>query len=497
MRAHALFLSLLPLVPFVTSRSTASTSDILPANFQPPQVWVNANQVRTINLEKSYPREAINTVIENVSDDPQTEYYLPFAGDVIANVGGLQVKDKKDPLKEGFSAELVELDSESSTQYYRLTLPPVAPKSSLTLSITYTLLSTLSPLPAKIPQASPQHLTYSLSAYIPSAYPTTKQRTRLRFPSTRVPDFTTVPRPATADTPEALDPDRQGPTFTYGPYPPLPAGAAHPITVRYEFTKPIPSVSLLERDLEVSHWGGNLATEERYWLENHAAALREQFSRLEYQKEGYSTTAQSSALKEVRRPLAPGAGNPYFTDAIGNISTSRFRPGDVVAKRDASWELKPRFPVYGGWKYAFKIGWDADLSAYIRRIASGSDHFVLKVPFLEGLKLDEGLQYKRAVVRVILPEGARDINFATAVPLANDEITIHKTFMDTLGRPTLQLTAVNIVDEWRDKDLIVTYTYPWTAGYRKPLTIAAAMISVFITVWIVGSLDVSIGRKTK
>lgn len=28
--------------------------------------------------------------------------------------------------------------------------------------------------------------------------------------------------------------------------------------------------------------------------------------------------------------------------------------------------------------------------------------------------------------------------------------------MDTIGRPTLQLTALNVVDEWRDKDIIVS-----------------------------------------
>lgn len=67
--------------------------------------------------------------------------------------------------------------------------------------------------------------------------------------------------------------------------------------------------------------------------------------------------------------------------------------------------------------------------------------------------------------------------------------------MDTLGRPTLQLTAFNLVDEWRDKDLIITYDYPFGAAYRKPLTISAAIFAVFAAAWLVGSLDVSIGKK--
>jgi oligosaccharyltransferase complex subunit alpha (ribophorin I) len=67
--------------------------------------------------------------------------------------------------------------------------------------------------------------------------------------------------------------------------------------------------------------------------------------------------------------------------------------------------------------------------------------------------------------------------------------------MDTVGRTTLTLSATNVIDEARDQSIIVTYDYPFTAGLRKPLTIAAGVLSVFVTAWLVGSLDVSIGRK--
>ena len=68
--------------------------------------------------------------------------------------------------------------------------------------------------------------------------------------------------------------------------------------------------------------------------------------------------------------------------------------------------------------------------------------------------------------------------------------------MDTLGRTTLKLTAMNVVDQSRDQDVIVTYTYPITAAFRKPVTIFAGVMAVFITAWGVMSLDVSIGKPT-
>jgi oligosaccharyltransferase complex subunit alpha (ribophorin I) len=89
-----------------------------------------------------------------------------------------------------------------------------------------------------------------------------------------------------------------------------------------------------------------------------------------------------------------------------------------------------------------------------------------------------------------------NIKYSTPVPLANEEITTHTSFMDTLGRPTIVLTALNAVDEWRDRgDIIITYDYPWLAGYRKPITISVALFSVFFTAWVIGNLNVSIGKK--
>jgi oligosaccharyltransferase complex subunit alpha (ribophorin I) len=68
--------------------------------------------------------------------------------------------------------------------------------------------------------------------------------------------------------------------------------------------------------------------------------------------------------------------------------------------------------------------------------------------------------------------------------------------MDTLGRTTLTLTARNIADDIRDRELIVTYEYPFMAGLRKPMTICASVSALFVAVWAVGSLDVGItGRK--
>ncbi|KAE9382172.1 oligosaccharyltransferase alpha subunit [Stipitochalara longipes BDJ] len=457
---------------------------ILPSTFKPPQNFKNVNLVHIINLEKSYPKEQINVVIENVASTPQDEYYIPFTSQQMATIGGLEVKDKKNLDGGLFEVGAVEFDPESDTQFYRVRLAqPLAPKAQLTLGITYSYLSALHPLPKHIAQADNQFLVYEFSAYCPSAYVTTKQKTEVKFPSGNVPEYTIVPGG------EVESPVKAGSKFTYGSFGEVPAGAVEPVKVRYEFTKPLIHISQLERDVEVSHWGGNIAFEERYTLHNHAANLTSQFSRVQFASQQYYNPP-STAIKELKFPLKVGSLGPYFTDVIGNVSTSRFRSN----KREANLEIKPRYPIFGGWNYPFRVGWNADLKKFLRKLKTG-EGYVLNVPFLEGPKQSEGMVYEHITLRVILPEGAVNVKYSTTVPLVSEEISLHRTFMDTTGRTALTLTAINIVDDFRERELIVTYDYPLLAGLRKPLVIFVTFFGLFAAAWAIGSIDVGIKAK--
>ncbi|KJX98027.1 oligosaccharyltransferase subunit alpha like protein [Zymoseptoria brevis] len=471
--------------------NTGESRNVLKSAFTPPKHFRNVNLVRNINLEKSYPRETVNVVIENIDQKAQSEYFIPFEQGLIGRIGGLEVKDKKQPDRTGFRTNVVGIDPFSTTEYYKITLPtPLPPNEQLTISITYVVLSALEPLPAQIQQNDKQYVQHTFSAYAPSAYTTKQQKTKLKLPTTDVPDAVKLPASLNAEGKE--DPQKQGPTYTYGPYTDLEAGAVQEVSVRYEFTKPLTHGKLLERDIEVSHWGGNIATEERHWLTNRAATLKNHFSRVLFQQSSYYNPP-SSALKEMKFPLIVGSADAYFIDDIGNVSTSRFRTN----LREADLSLKPRYPIFGGWNYNFRVGWNGELENFLRKTKSGSDNFVLKVPFFEGPKQGEGLEYEKVVTRVILPEGATNVHFETTVPIVSDTISLTKTFMDTVGRTTLTLTAVNVVDELRDRDLIVTYDYPFAARFRKPLTIFVGVLVLFVASWVVGNLDVSIGKQKR
>lgn len=69
---------------------------------------------------------------------------------------------------------------------------------------------------------------------------------------------------------------------------------------------------------------------------------------------------------------------------------------------DGVLELRPRFPILGGWNYSYVTGWDMDLGDALTVDKSGKQ--VLAVPFVVGLK---DLVIDDAVLVVILPEGSR------------------------------------------------------------------------------------------
>lgn len=115
MRSSTLFAACLCYISTTTATNSnlsqpLSSHQILPDNFKPPQVFKNANLLRNINLEKGYVSETVNVVIENIDAKEQDTYYIPFKAEAIGNVGGLEVRDKKDPENPAFRSEVVEYD---------------------------------------------------------------------------------------------------------------------------------------------------------------------------------------------------------------------------------------------------------------------------------------------------------------------------------------------------------------------------------------------------
>lgn len=91
---------------------------------------------------------------------------------------------------------------------------------------------------------------------------------------------------------------------------------------------------------------------------------------------------------------------------------------------------------------------------------------------------------------------ASNVKFESPIQLVANETFLHRTYMDTVGRTTLKLTAMNVVDEVRGQEVVVTYDYPFAAAFTKPITIFAGVFAVFVAAWGIGQLDTSIGKPS-
>ena len=96
-----------------------------------------------------------------------------------------------------------------------------------------------------------------------------------------------------------------------------------------------------------------------------------------------------------------------FSHITSSFSTSQFRPAPSVpkgskAKQSSYLELKPRYPILGGWNYSFTLGWDAPLENSVGYDAK-ENRYIVAVPVLTHIP---GSSVKEAEVTIILPEGA-------------------------------------------------------------------------------------------
>ena len=101
----------------------------------------------------------------------------------------------------------------------------------------------------------------------------------------------------------------------------------------------------------------------------------------------------------------------YYRDEIGNISTSNLR----VAMDSVELELRPRFPLFGGWKTHYTLGYNVPAYEYLFNLLGQPSQFALRMRVLDHVFDD--MVVDELVVRVVLPEGVRDVALETPYPM--------------------------------------------------------------------------------
>ncbi|KAL6578076.1 Dolichyl-diphosphooligosaccharide--protein glycosyltransferase subunit 1B [Orobanche minor] len=430
---------------------------------------------RQIDLTSQIVRVYLTLKVENIEDDPASRVLLAFPPvqfDHLSMVKAAVTVGKKRkkshvPLEVNPTEQH---DAPNGTKYYAISLiKPLAKGETTTLEILYILTHSLEPFPAEISQSEPQLVYYHDSAIMLSPYHIKQQATVVKTPTNKVESFT------------KMEPTQQsGTDLRYGPYEDRNPYSYSPIIIHFENNNPFAVVEELEREIEVSHWGSVQVTE-RYTLAHAGAKHKGSFSRVEYQSR--PTASGVSSVKHLLAELPPRVHSVYYRDDIGNISSSRLRTNS----KKSELLIEPRYPLFGGWKSTFIIGYGVPLQDFLFEPAGGARY--LNYSF--GCPLADTVVDK-LTIKVVLPEGSKDPSIEVPFEVEQSLQTKY-SYLDVIGRPVVVLEKKNVVPE-HNVPFQIHYKFNPIFMFAEPLMLTSAFFLLFLTFVAYLHIDLSIRK---
>ncbi|CDW56914.1 dolichyl diphosphooligosaccharide protein [Trichuris trichiura] len=275
---------------------------------------------------------------------------------------------------------------------------------------------------------------------------------------------------------------RSGRTIIYGPYENIPPYKTVYLKIHFETNAQFLVVASHERILEVSHWG-NIAVEENMEVQHRGAILKGPFSRLDYQRD----YRESRPSVHQFMLLPASASDVYYRDSIGNVSTSRMRQlSDAVQLL-----IQPRFPLFGGWKTAYTVGYNVPSYEYLYH---SGNRFCLKMRLVD--HLFDNFVDENFILKIILPEEATSVKWLislTPYPVTKRPLERHYTYLDTVGRPVVVISKSNMVEN-HIQDFELYYTWQRSKIIREPMMVSVAALVLFFSIIVCVRLDFSISK---
>ncbi|XP_050412619.1 dolichyl-diphosphooligosaccharide--protein glycosyltransferase subunit 1 [Patella vulgata] len=391
--------------------------------------------------------------------DPSLQSKLSFIGAVS--------KSGDDTSK--LSVESTRVESQKDKVFFRINLAsPLAAGKSTTVEVETIYAHVLKAYPAEILQSEKQLVIFNSNLYFYSPYKTLTQTTSVTTTSSSIESYTRTKPVSVSDN-----------VIKYGPFEEREPFVEAELKVHEENNSPFLTITSMERIIEISHWG-NIAVEEHIDMRHSGATLKGPFSRFDYQRNNDGV----SSIKSFRTQFPAAARDVYYRDEIGNVSTSNMRE----LEDSVELEIRPRFPLFGGWKTQYYIGYNIPSYEYL--FNRGND-YGLKMRFVDHIYDD--MVVDELTVRVILPESAKNIVVDPPYPVKRGSNELHYTYLDTIGRPVIVLYKTNLVEQ-HIQDFTVTYSFQKMLLLQEPLLVVGAFYLLFLLVIIYVRLDFSITK---
>eukprot|EP00340_Litonotus_pictus_P001748 CAMPEP_0170516410 /NCGR_PEP_ID=MMETSP0209-20121228/2625_1 /TAXON_ID=665100 ORGANISM="Litonotus pictus, Strain P1" /NCGR_SAMPLE_ID=MMETSP0209 /ASSEMBLY_ACC=CAM_ASM_000301 /LENGTH=425 /DNA_ID=CAMNT_0010801277 /DNA_START=227 /DNA_END=1501 /DNA_ORIENTATION=+ len=330
-------------------------------------------------------------------------------------------------------------------------------------------------LPKKIALIEDQFVTVDNTQNLISFYETQQQRTKIKLPVSKNKVLTYTQENA------ILDKDR----LIYTHNEPVEPFRVIPFKTHFECNFSLVIFNSVEKIHEVSHWG-NIAVEEKYQIENIGAKLVGEFGRVDY--DDNAVKGGRNALRSLSTVLPLRANNLWYRDEIGNISSSKaFRDWD-----DVKMDLELRFPLLGGWKSNFMIGYSLPTKFH----ADVDDEGNTKLNLTYGIGFDDILA-KNYTFKIILPEHST-VSKVTLPIEASYKVTYEKSFsfLDLFGRTTVVITMNNLFDIHH---IPVEIEYNFNSAWLlfKPFLLVGFFALVFMVLIVYNRIEISLNSEEK
>jgi len=413
---------------------------------------VNEKVSRVLDASTQLLRSSASVVIRN--DGEEEVSTIQLAADAV-NVNRLiYLVAKIDNKKQTLSVD------------YKINLEkPLAKGDKVTIEVEEIYHGAVRAFPSEIKQQDNQLVVVEINLYHSSPYRTLVQNSRMNIGTKKTESFSKQGK---------LD----GQAVKFDEQTNAGANAVKKVRVHFENNNSFLVAERVEREIEVSHWG-NVAITDKIWLRHNGAILKGPFSRFDYQRQD-----SGPFVAKWKMTLPAEAADVYYRDLIGNISTSNLRVD--YAAGETSLELVPRFPMFGGWRNHFTIGYNVPSSSFLSKQGS---KFRIQLPAVPDLY--ENFIIEELDVKFVLPEGAESISFRSTTPMKQGEKSNRYTFLDTTGRVVVNAKGTYLTADHKSQ---LTLTYEWNSLliFKEPLLAISGWLVFFLLALFIARLDYSI-----
>ncbi|KAF2310286.1 hypothetical protein GH714_007588 [Hevea brasiliensis] len=339
---------------------------------------------------------------------------------------------------------------------------------TMSLDVLAVFTHTLKPFPEKITQADIQLVLFQDSAYYLSPYAVKFQSLSIKLPDARIESYTKIENTKI-----------HGSEIKYGPYENLHPFSYSPLVVHFEINQPFAVAQELVREIEVSHWG-NVQVTEHYNIVHEGAKSEGEFSRLEYQARPH--IRGSSAIRHFVAKLPPRAHSIIIGMKLGIYQ--HLICGLILKEL----LIEPRYPMFGGWRTAFIIGYSLPLQDFLFELEGKR---FLNISFASPIN---DLVIDNLVVKVVLPEGSRDLSVSTPFPVKQRQES-KISHLDVVGRPVIVLEKADVVPE-HNQYFQIHYSFNKLSMLREPFMLISGFFFLFVACIVYVHVDLSISKSS-